>query len=268
MYGGDGGYCAADPVDPSILYGEYVYLELKRSVDGGMSAGDISAGIADVGDQNKTNFIAPYILDPNNPNTMLAGGSSLWRSVNVKAMTPQWKAIKPDVGSPISAVAVAKGDSKMIWVGHNTGNIFKTTDGGRTWSQQGASLPTGRVCTRIVVEPSNANVVYVTFGGYAVSNVWKTLDGGATFVDLGASLPEAPVYSLAIHPVNPDYLYLGTEVGVFASADGGATWSPTNEGPTNCSATELFWMNRKLVAATHGRGLFSIDLSSVLAPPP
>ncbi len=98
MYGGDGGYCAADPTDDTILYGEYVYLELKRSVDGGASAGDISAGIADVGDDAKTNFIAPFILDPNNPNTMLAGGSSLWRSVNVKAATPQWKAIKGDGG--------------------------------------------------------------------------------------------------------------------------------------------------------------------------
>ena len=50
---------------------------------------------------------------------------------------------------------------------------------------------------------------------------------------------------------------------MFASEDGGATWSPTNEGPTNCSVDDLFWMNRALVCVTHGRGMFQIDLSQV-----
>jgi hypothetical protein len=78
-------------------------------------------------------------------------------------------------------------------------------------------------------------------------------------------LPQTPVpiRDLAIHPSRSDYLYLATEVGVFASEDTGKTWSPTNEGPTSCPVDQLFWMGKTLVAVTYGRGLFAIDLSKV-----
>jgi hypothetical protein len=52
-------------------------------------------------------------------------------------------------------------------------------------------------------------------------------------------------------------------VGVFASEDGGKTWSPTNEGPTSCRVDQLFWMSQKLIAVTFGRGIFEIDLSKI-----
>jgi len=268
MFGGDGGYCAADPTDPNFFYGEYVYLQIHRSVNAGSSANYIYTGISDASDGNKCNFIAPFVLDPNDPNTMLAGGSSLWRSKNVKAATPQWAKIKDEAGSPISAIAVAPGNSQIIWVGYNFGDVYKSIDGGASWSRVGSTaLPNDRMCTRITIDPSSSDVVYVTFGGYTTDNVWETENGGTTFKDIGASLPPAPAYTLAVHPDNSTFLYLGMEVGVFASADGGATWSPTNEGPTNCSVNELFWTNRALNAATHGRGLFTIDLGR-LGPGP
>ena len=52
-------------------------------------------------------------------------------------------------------------------------------------------------------------------------------------------------------------------MGVFASEDAGATWFPTNDGPTNCSVDDLFWMDQTLVCVTHGRGMFRIDLSGI-----
>ena len=53
------------------------------------------------------------------------------------------------------------------------------------------------------------------------------------------------------------------EVGLFASEDSGTTWSPTNQGPTNCPVDDLFWMGETLVSVTHGRGMYRIDLSGV-----
>jgi photosystem II stability/assembly factor-like uncharacterized protein len=118
-----------------------------------------------------------------------------------------------------------------------------------------------RYCSCITIDPQNGNTVYVAFGGYNRGNVWKTIDGGVKWSNLGNLLPEAPVRAIAVHPRKPNLVYLGTEVGLFASEDGGATWSPTNEGPTNCSVDDLFWMKEILVCATHGRGMFTIDLS-------
>jgi photosystem II stability/assembly factor-like uncharacterized protein len=268
-WGGDGGFCAADPTDARFFYGEYVWLQIHRSTE---PDGYISGGISDSGGDPGTNanFIAPFILDPNSPSTMLAGGRSLWRSVNVKSLFPGWSRIKQAISGTasistvgISAIAVAPGNSDVVWVGHNNGDIFATSDGtaaSPTWTRKDLSTPNlpNRFCTRIAIDPHNASLVYVTFGGFSSSNVWRTTDGGTTWTDISNNLPDAPVNSLVIDPNISSLLYIGTEVGVFASADGGSNWSPNNDGPANVAVDELAWIGIYLVAATHGRGCFSI----------
>jgi hypothetical protein len=296
MFGGDGGFCAADQSDPNYFYGEYVYLQIHRSSNGGTSSSYITGGLGDAGlpDTNgdfqvfyppegkdalssddpdsgaggpppdpdsAANFIAPFILDLNNFNTMLAGGSNLWRSVNVKAATPTWTNIKPGIasGSFINAIAVAPGNSDIIWVGHNSGAVYFTingTSGTPTWTQSGSGTLPGRACTSLVVDSNNVNNVYATFGGYSSGNVYQSTDGGTTWANIGAALPSAPANSIVISPTNSNFIYVGMNVGVFASADGGATWSSGNLGSANVAVDQLFWMNNTLVAATHGRGLF------------
>ena len=149
--------------------------------------------------------------------------------------------------------------------------MFKTSNGTAatpTWTRlddvAGSPLP-NRYCTRIAIDPANANQVFVAFGGYSANNLWRTTDGGSTWTAISAGLPEAPIRAIALHPESATHVYIGTEVGVFASENGGTTWSATNEGPTNCSVDELLLMDKKLVAVTHGRGLFAIDLPALTA---
>lgn len=277
MSGGDGGFSAADPTNTNYFYGEYVRLEIHRSTNGGASSSPIYQGIADAG-RNTSNalFIAPFILDPNDPNTMLAGGRSLWRSTNVKAATPGWNSIKGPFTNNIriSAIAVAPGNSNIVWVGYENGLIYKTTNGtaaSPTWTREDLTTMPDRYATRITVDPRNSSIVYATFGGFSQDNVWRTTDGGSTWTDITGSgttgLPDAPVRSLVVHPNNSQWLYVGTEVGVFASDDGGATWSLPTDGPANVSVDELFWMGTRLVAATHGRGMFEAEtVSGTQAP--
>ncbi|MBI2864351.1 MAG: VWA domain-containing protein [Chloroflexi bacterium] len=277
MYGGDGGFSAADPTDSKYFYGEYVFLTIHRSSNGGASSSPIYTGIADAGSASAANFIAPFIIDPNDSNTLLAGGRSLWRSANVKAATPAWASIKSSVGSNISAIAVAPGNSGIIWVGHNNGNIYKTANGkssNPTWTRVDTNTPNlpDRFVTRLAIDRNDPSVVYATFGGFSPDNVWRTRDGGATWTSVVGSgitgLPQVPVRSLVIHPKNSNLLYAGTEVGVFASKDSGATWTVPQSGPANVSVDELFWLNDRLVAATHGRGLYSSPAFTVISPLP
>jgi hypothetical protein len=283
MFGGDGGFCAADQSDSNYFYGEYVYLQIHRSINGGVSSSYITTGLGDAGvpdsggdpdgsgpdgdPDSSANFIAPFILDPNNPNVLLAGGSNLWRSVNVKAPTPAWAIIKPGAnGSFISAVAVAQGNSDIIWVGHNNGDVYSTTNGtalNPAWTRRDLGAPNlpNRTCTRLTIDPNDDNRVYATFGGFSPDNIYRTTDGGITWANIASGLPSAPVRSLVVAPFNSNFLYVGTDVGVFASADGGATWSVGNVGAANVAVDELFWMNNVLVAATHGRGLFKTLVS-------
>ncbi|MFZ0061072.1 MAG: Ig-like domain-containing protein, partial [Pyrinomonadaceae bacterium] len=272
MAGGDGGWTAADQTNPLYFYGEFQWLQLHRSINGGTSSQSVYEGITDAGENGNTNFIAPFVLDPNNPNTLLAGGASLWRTTNAKGLLPLgWTVIKSSIGQNIRAIAVANGNSDIIWVGHNNGSIYVTTNGTAatpTWTQVNTNTPglPGRGNLRITIDPTNSQRVYATFGGYSPNNVWRTDNAGASWTNITSNLPAAPVRTLAVWQANPNFLYVGTEVGIFASANGGASWSPSNDGPTNCSVDELFWMNNALVASTHGRGMFSINISTGQPP--
>jgi hypothetical protein len=214
IYGGDGGVCAADPNDPMLLYGEYVFLELFRTSPTGKSVAFIngirSASFANQGAaksfkpfpyqipdaaSGRVNFIAPFVVDPQNANRILAGGLSLWRTNDAKAEV--------------------------------------TLDEQR---------------------------VFVAFLSFTRENVWLTTDGGTTWKNVGATLPQTGVRTVAIHPRRSEWVYLGTDVGVFASEDGGLTWSPTNNGPANCRVDKLTWLGEKLIAATFGRGIYSIEV--------
>lgn len=277
MFGNsDGGYCAADQTDPDFFYGEMQYLGVVRSTNGGQlnSASLITAGITDVGNNTPatTNFVAPLVLDPSDPNTLLAGGISLWRTSNAKIPlpnTPIWTAIKtPAAGnSPISAIAVSPVSSNLILVGHNNGRIFRTFEGTvpnptLTWRQIDTAAMPARMVTRLVIDNTRNpnNWIYATFGGFNGDNVWRSTNNGATWADITGNgltgLPNVPVRTLAFHPTNPNLLYVGTEIGIFTSEDAGANWEPTQDGPANVSVDELFWMGGDLIAATHGRGLY------------
>jgi len=299
IFGGDGGHCSADDTDPQVFYGEYVYLNIHRNTDGATTddtAGDryISGQfwnaitnrwdwkpaplqIADAFNQRAL-FIAPFALDPNKSSRMLAGGESLWRTEDVTTPNtptsgPSWSRIKPPSTSFISALAIAPGNSDSVWVGYMAGEIWHSANATKpspTWSRVDNTGPTpinaNRMCTRIFVSPLQADTILAVFGGFQADNVWRSEDGGATWTSIAGSLPNVPVRAVTIHPARADWFYVGTEVGVFASDDRGATWSPTNEGPASVSVDHLFWMAQKLVCVTHGRGLFEIDLAAGAAP--
>ncbi|HKP04968.1 MAG TPA: hypothetical protein VJU77_16570 [Chthoniobacterales bacterium] len=291
VFGGDGGFCAADQTDPNYFYGEYVNLQIFRSTNGGGGKpsyiwqgpdGHPEEGIpAECSGHPCADFIAPFVLDSNNPETLLAGGKSLWRSKNAREAQPEWSEIKSPFPENcinncryISAIAVAPGDSNIIWVGYgNGGGVFYTTEGTAahpTWIPANNGLP-GRHCTRIAIgqlplisaaqsdDPTvGGRKVYVTFSAFKTGNVWKTATNGASWIPIHNNLPLLPVYSLVISPSDPEKLYLGTELGVFATAHGGESWSPTGGGHPNALVKELFWMGTKLVSVTHGRGMFTL----------
>jgi photosystem II stability/assembly factor-like uncharacterized protein len=280
-FGGDGGFCASDPTDPNYFYGEYVSLQIFRSTNGGLSAGYIYSGIS----EPTANFISHFVLDPQNPNRMLGGGAQLWRSNNVKAAGPTWASIKPALGcfqsepvpshfrdNPpcnISTVTIAEGNSDLIWVGHNNGDVYKTTNGtavNPTWVKMDDGAPglPNRWISRIALDRADPNRVYVSLMGYTNDNLWRSTNGGATWARITGTvplaLPTAPVSCVTVHRRLPGRLYAGTDVGVYWSEDDGATWLTSNQGPGIAPVDEVLWKNdRTLIAGSHGRGVYSAE---------
>ena len=290
--GGDGGTCAADPDDENYLYGEYINLMMHRSSNGGQSFDTICGNhwngvvgrwewknppyvIEDARDK-KALFYAPFVLDPKSSQRILAGGDSLWRTNDAKAQLtsttgPQWQKIKnPHLrgGAPtkISAIAIDPNSSDTVYVAHTDGRIFKSTNATQprpTWQMmdtQRSDLPR-RFCHSITVDPKNSRTLYASFGTYSTQNLWKSRDGGATWFDASAGMPASPVRTVAVHPQNSNWVYIGTELGVFTSSDGAATWWPISTGPINVSVEQFVWRGNILYAATYGRGVYAIDLS-------
>jgi hypothetical protein len=85
---------------------------------------------------------------------------------------------------------------------------------------------------------------------------------GATWTDVTGDLPAEPVNAIAIDPLNPDDWYVGTDTGVWYSDDGGTTWAPFQVGLPNVVIADLEIQTdlRKLVAGTHGRGAWEVDI--------
>jgi photosystem II stability/assembly factor-like uncharacterized protein len=280
--GGDGGYVAVDPVDDSTTYGEYVYASIRRY--GGAGSGKICKGITE-GKKNdgitycgpnateQTNFISPFILDPNSRDRMFVGANSLWVSDDVRTVqSPVWRAIKPPVTNPnstrfINAIDVQRGNSNVIWVGHNASNtanlptqIFKTTNGlsaTPTWTNVAATGMPNAAVNRITIDPDNPDRVWVAYSGFATNRLWVTDNGGTTWRSISNGLPAVTIHDVKRHPSQKDWLYVAAANGVYTSEDAGVTWTSSNDGPNSVRVRELFWYDRfTLVAATYGRGFY------------
>ena len=111
----------------------------------------------------------------------------------------------------------------------------------------------------------------VSFAGNAETQakVAYTSDFGVTWQDVTGDLPSIPARGLAIDPQNPDHWYLGTDLAVWVSTNGGTNWTPVGTGTPQSVIwdIEIHDSGRKLVAATHGRGAWEIDISTSTSSP-
>jgi hypothetical protein len=271
LIGGDGGPCAVDPVEPSRTYGQVQYRSVYRH--DGVAEASISNGL-EVGQGSCNNFICPLELDPHDRRRLYSGGCSLWRTVDATATSVAWTSVKPSTGSPISAIAISPMSADIVWVGHNNGAVFRTanaTAANPTWVtvDDGAnvgSLPNSAV-TDLAIHRTNPGEVWVTFGGFVAGNVQRTTNNGTSWTAMqglgGTALPNAPMLTIVQHPLRAGSFYVGSEVGVFDTHDSGATWSTTNEGPADVACYDLTFIpgTTTLLAGTHGRGIWSAELS-------
>jgi hypothetical protein len=277
---GDGGFAAINPSNTAIQYSEYTDLWIQKSTNSGDSWFDAVTGLSDAG--TNALFIAPFVMDPNTPTRLIAGGASIWRTTNSAGNWSSIRAALAATDPPLcSAIDIASGNSDIIWVGYNEGHVARTTNGTAgtpAWTRldnNPTALP-NRYVTDIAINPNNHNQVFVTFGGYEPNNVWFTNDGGSNWVNRSGTapnnLPSIQVNTVRFHPSNSNWVYIGTDLGAFASEDQGQNWSvdpryPSqgHEFPANTEISELFWQgNTYLIAATHGRGMYRAQPMTII----
>src|SRR3989475_643125 len=125
----------------------------------------------------------------------------------------------------------------MVFEGghYPVGGVFKSIDGGHTWSNSSTGMPTNPDIYSLVIDPKTPSTVYAGLDSYGV---YKSTDGGAHWSAAGSGMPaDADIGALAINPVTPSTLYAATEAisgttagWVYISTDSGSTWSPVSTG--------------------------------------
>ncbi|HXV62485.1 MAG TPA: hypothetical protein VEK15_17425 [Vicinamibacteria bacterium] len=279
IWGGDGGYVAVDPDDTNVLYIENTGLSLHKSIDGGSTFQPATNGIVDTG-----LFIAPFTMDPSDSERLWTGGVVMWRTTDA---AESWTDASTfvELGNPlfcqglVSAIAVSPADPNRVLAGTDCGHIHRTdvglSSGGTTdWPW---TLPRDGWVSSLAFHPSNPDIAFATYSTFGGTHVWTTINGGANWSGLDGSgmtgLPDIPVHSIVVDPlVEPvgTRLYVGTDLGVFASTDGGATWAVENTGFANV-VTETLALDASLghlFAFTHGRGVWRVDITGQTVPLP
>jgi photosystem II stability/assembly factor-like uncharacterized protein len=263
---GDGGYVLIDPSDADTIYANIQFFpSMRKSTDGGFLWNEANNGITDTDGL----FITPMAMDSNDTDVLWTGGHRVWRTMDGAANWSLARAFPFPNGGQISAIAVAPSDSNTVYLGFTSGTVAVSTDAlsaNPTWSEYGIfdGLP-GTYISSVAVHPSDPTTAYVTTSYFGGAHVLRTTNSGDTWFGLdgtGATgIPAIPAHWIAIRPSDPSHLFVATELGVFASEDTGATWTPTTSGMPNTIVETLdFPSDDRLVAFTYGRGAFYADL--------
>lgn len=272
--GGDGFVALADPVSANVLFAEWQNgcdrTGPRRSTNNG------STWVAPTGfsGTDRFNWNTPYVMNPRNRHVLLAGSHRVYRStdngVSYVPISGDLTRTLPSLVtfSTISTVAISAADTSLYYAGTDDGRVWRSGDRGASWQEISAGLPL-RAITRVAPDPSNANVVLVTLSGFGqdetLAHVWRSTDRGDTWVSVSGNLPDVPANDVIVDPLDPATFYLGTDLGVMITRNGGATWWEPGAGLPRTSVfdLELHASSRQLFAFTHGRSAWKLNLADL-----
>jgi photosystem II stability/assembly factor-like uncharacterized protein len=255
--GGDGGYTAINYSNPTIVYGEAQWSSTGGAYILRKDATTTTLRTTGIVSSDRGAFIPPLLIDPVTPTKLYFATHRLYRSTDEGR---NWLPISGDLTrgtGRIMTVAIAKSDSLTIYVGTSDGNVQVSRDGGATFVNVSAGLPT-RTVTRVVIDPAEATHVLVTVSGFGTGHVFETRSAGLTWTDIsGNTLIDAPVNSAAFIPGLG--IMAGTDVGVYQTTDGGQTWRAGPAGLPNTIVQDLVYVpsTMQVIAGTYGRGMFT-----------
>jgi photosystem II stability/assembly factor-like uncharacterized protein len=280
LIGGDGFTCAVDHTDSDVMYGEYQFGGLAKTTNATSSNPSFNYSVkSGISGSDRTNWHAPFVMDPNNHLVLYFGTNKCYKTTNGAG---SWTAISGDLtdgpggGSltfgTLTTIAVSATASNTIYVGSDDGNVHVTTNGGGNWTEIDAGLPV-RWVTRVAIDPADDATAYVTFSGYKedefLPHVFRTTNHGSSWTDISGNLPDTPVNDIVPDPADANRLFLATDVGVFVTNDLGGSWELLGSGlPLSVVVDlELHHGTRTLVAGTHGRSAWKLDLQAAVDAP-
>lgn len=276
--GGEGSSHAIDPTDPNTIYSAGFYGTISR-FDWKTKENKIIVPRAPKGEPPyRGQWLAPFILSPHNPRIIYLGLNYLFRSMN---RGESWERISSDLTlndkaslgdiqyHTIFTISESPLKFGLIYAGTDDGRIHVTRDSGATWTEITAGAAPKRWISRIVASAYDIGTVYMTQNGKRDDDftpyIWKSTDYGKTWKSIVSNIPLGPVNVIREDPKNKNILYVGTDLAVYVSIDGGNNWQVLNKNFPTTYVHDLVIHPRDsmLIAATHGRGVWAMDVKNL-----
>ena len=297
---GDGFFAISHPDNPDLFLtesqgGNVVRTDMKNR-EQQLVIPFFGIGGAAENDKVRFNWNAPLIPSPHDKNTVYLAGSSVFKSTD---FGKNWTAISDDLttgnkerlkdaGGPVftentsaeyfeTVISLAESPrtKDLLWAGTDDGNLQITNDGGKTWTnivKNIKNIPQDSSVSHIEFSRANENTVYVSFDRHKFDDykpyIFKTTDGGKSFSNISGNLPaNAYVHVVREDPKNTNLIYAGTELGIYASWDGGKNWTELNMKNFPRVAVHDILIHPRdndLIVATHGRSIWVFDDAAVL----
>jgi len=297
---GDGGFVVINWREPRKVLRTYTFGIMQRTEDGGQGYDSwVDASLPEP-HHTRSAFYAPLAGAPFNPSApaeadiVAFGGVRLWLSTGFGKKNT-WKSLPSNdvnVDDAMSADALPQDDpneahtfrsvtfasASRIYAGTNLGDVYRYDKQGTKWQRlalHASPLPAGGPVTCIAVDPADqtGGSIYVSLGGHGdFRHVWH-FDGQQWDARSGPAdseegrLLDVQHNTLVADPQHPGHLYVGADIGVWRSTDGGRHWSVFSFGLPDSAVLDLQLHpgQRLLRAATHGRGLFEYKLDTETA---
>jgi hypothetical protein len=298
VFGGDGGYTIVDPRNSNNVITEYTNLAAAKSTNGGRTWSSIDPVdpdprfiapiVMDSSDPNHLLAGGAFVWSSNAGVAGVTAGTGAatdWKSIfDVRT------ALGGNASSQVTALdaVTVKGVQYVAaaWCGpcnpsFSSGSGFKAglvmlNNSGGTWHAS-SQVCTGGSCTAsglanryisgVRIDPASPTHAYLTLSGYSrkwmigpddpgVGHVFETNSGGASWTDVSGNLPDVPADDVQYRGGS---LLVASDIGVFVSTDDGATWSVLGSNLPHVVVNQLtIDPNGNLVAATHGRGIWTL----------
>jgi photosystem II stability/assembly factor-like uncharacterized protein len=295
--GGEYTQHAVDPTNPNILYSgkltrtDYSIPAPPRGGGAGRGAAagaeappgpqrdrSIRPAIAQGEDPLRMQVLAPIELSPHDPNTVYFGTQYLYRS---RDRGDTWERVSGDMSYNDPArkgdiphqlvITISESPKKkgLIYTGTDDGRLYVSIDDAKEFRELTANLPKRQWIAKVVASRHEEATVYVAQQGrydedFAV-RLYKSTDYGKTFRSIAGNLPGGPMNMIREDPVNPNVLYTANDFGVYVTTNGGARWEVLGGNLPSVAVMDFIVhpRDRMLVIATHGRGVWAIDVSQI-----
>ena len=293
IYGGDGFWVTPDPNDPNTAYAESQGGNAGRINLSTFKSVSIKPQEGPNEEKFRWNWNTPIVSGTKNKKNLYMGSQYLFRSTDRGA---NWKKISPDLTTndkkkqqqeesgglsadntsaenhcTIFSIAESPLDENLVWAGTDDGNLQYTNNGGGSWTNvaknyAAAGIPAQTWVSSIEPSRFDKNIVYATFENHMYGDhktyLGRSTDMGKTWKLITSTEFTGFAHKIKEDLVNKDLLFLGTEMGLFATVDGGANWfRMKNHIPEYALVRDIqiHPATNDLILATHGRGVIIVD---------